>query len=91
MGDIVFCTECRWFKRNNKSISESVNTSAEGLILKSNNMVDDSYYDCSHQFNLGKRFHWWGIERYYKRRPSSINAKNDCTRFDRGVAKDEKK
>lgn len=91
MSDTVFCTECKWFVRNEKP------TVAEGASLAINEYPSDwsidertgakipneSYWECSHQFNVGKKIHWWGIERYYKRKASQINEKNDCMRFDR--------
>lgn len=88
MSDTVFCTECKWFIRNEKNkfpfpgVDEDIGAYKidEATGFKSPN---ESYWDCSHQSNMGKRLEWWGLVRYYKRKASQMNAKNDCVRFER--------
>ena len=82
MSDTVFCTECKWFIRNEKvaRVDFDPYDIDERTGAKS---PKESYWDCSHQSNIGKKIHWWGIERYYKRKPSQMNEKNDCARFER--------
>lgn len=90
MPDTVFCVECKWFVRNNKVASVIEKSSADflGTEYKTDGATglkipNESFWDCSHQFNIGKKIEWWGLLRYYKKKASFINAKNDCVRFER--------
>lgn len=91
MSDIVFCTDCKWFIQNKKA-HKPLNDNERHLIISIIHKIDEatgtkfpneSYWECSHQFNIGKKVEWWGLLRYYKRKPSQINAKNDCVRFEK--------
>lgn len=82
MSDTVFCMECKWFIRNEKLAFVDF----EPYLIDEQTGIKaprESYWDCSHQSNMGKRLEWWGLVRYYKRKASQMNAKNDCVRFER--------
>lgn len=84
MPDMVFCMDCKWFIKNEKEKDPSI-MELIGYIVSpetGDRSPNESYWDCSHQFNLGKKAEWWGLKRYYKKKPSIINAKNDCVRFE---------
>ncbi len=85
MPDTVFCMECKWFIRNEKPAPSGFEDLAIYKIDESTGLKfpNESYWDCSHQSNIGKRLEWWGLVRYYKKKASVINAKNDCVRFER--------
>jgi len=81
MTDIVFCQGCEWFIRNEKTAKDTEGMDYRIDLATGVKFPNESYWECSHQSNVGKKIEWWGWYRYYKRKASQINAKNDCVRF----------
>ncbi len=67
MPRLIFCQDCHWLDYRTKSAMDSV--------------LEALSYDCRYPENVTIKTSWLCSTNVYERKPSEINAANDCRWF----------